>query len=239
MSGGCRLGAGEAKAIALSSGAHICGIAPLERFADAPLGFHPLDIFESCRSVLVYARRTPSGPALSKSRIPYTFVNASAALEIDLLTLEICRRLEDAGLRCVPIPSDDPCEHWEADRSHAIGLLSLRHAGRAAGLGFLGRSTLLINEQYGNMIQLGAVLLDAALEGDPPVEGRSCPDGCSLCISTCPQGALDGVTVDQSRCRPLSNSRNERGFLIKRCNACRTACPLSLGKRGLPASTGE
>jgi epoxyqueuosine reductase len=75
--------------------------------------------------------------------------------------------LEGLGVMNVPVPSDDPSEYWEPDRSYARGILSLRHAGHLAGLGILGKNTLLINQKFGNMIQLGALLLSEELEGDP------------------------------------------------------------------------
>ncbi len=72
----------------------------------------------------------------------------------------------------------------------------MRHSGYLAGLGVLGKNTLLINEKYGNMIQIGAVLVDIELEGDPLIEDALCPTNCNICIDSCPQKALDGKTVN-------------------------------------------
>jgi epoxyqueuosine reductase QueG len=113
-----------------------------------------------------------------------------------------------------------------------MGILSMRHAGYLAGLGRLGNNTLLINEDYGNMIQIGAVLLDVELEGDPLATYESCLPDCNICIDTCPVGALDGDTVDQALCRPRSIVVNERGFTLKQCNICRAECPHALGING-------
>ncbi len=98
-----------------------------------------------------------------------------------------------------------------------------------AGLGRLARNTLLINERFGNMIQIGAVLLDAELQGDPIASYEVCPPDCSLCIDVCPVGALDGETVVQKLCRPLACHGTERGFILKKCNRCRSVCPHALG----------
>ena len=105
----------------------------------------------------------------------------------------------------------------------------MRHAGHLAGLGALGRNTLLVNRDFGNMIQIGAVLVDIELEGDPVQEFDPCPPGCALCIDACPKRALDGVTVNQTACREVACFENERGFIIKKCNVCRSICPNSLG----------
>ena len=38
-------------------GADLCGIAPVERFSQAPAGFHPTDVLPDCRSVISVAAR--------------------------------------------------------------------------------------------------------------------------------------------------------------------------------------
>jgi epoxyqueuosine reductase len=225
------MNASEIKAMVLEMGADLCGIAPVERFSGAPEGFHPCDVWPECRSVLVFACRQPAGSLQAASCIPYTFVCRRVNEKVDALTIAISRSLEDFGLRNVPVPSDDPSEYWEPERSYARGVLSLRHAGHLAGLGVLGRNTLLINARLGNMIQLGAILLDMDLEGDPIALYEACADGCRLCITSCPRSALDGTTVNQEACRPISNFRTVRGFILKKCWMCRKVCPNCEGIR--------
>lgn len=217
--------ANEIKSTALELGVDICGIAPVSRFSSAPKGFHPNDIYSDCQSVLVFAKRLPTESLFASSCIPYTYINRVITEEVDRLTLTLSRKLEYLAVKNVPVPSDDPSEYWEPNRSYARGILSLRHAGQLAGLGALGKNTLLINDRLGNMIQLGALLLNLKLEGDPIATYEACKENCQLCIRACPQLALDGTTVNQQACRPLSNYRNERGFILKKCWACRRVCP--------------
>ena len=219
----------QIKSYAFDLGADLCGIAPVDRFVSAPKGFHPNDIYQDCRSVLVFAKKLPAGSLFASSCIPYTYMNRLITEEVDALTLRLSRRLEALGLRNVPIPSDDPSEYWEPGRSYARGIMSLRHAGHLAGLGVLGKNTLLINNQLGNMIQLGALLLEEELEGDPIAVYEGCKNECKLCIRSCPQSALDGITVDQQACRTRSNFKNERGFILKKCWECRRVCPNHAG----------
>lgn len=217
------------KKIAVELGADLCGIASVERFQDAPPGFNPSDIYSKCKSVIVFAKRVPSSSLSAQNCIPYTHVSDVIIREVDSLGAKLCLILEDLGIGAVPIPSDDPSLYWEAENQYARGILSLRHAGYFAGLGVLGKNTLLINEKYGNMIQIGVVLVDIELESDPMVNYKICSAECSLCIDSCPQKALDGVTVDQKLCRRLSNLVTERGFILKRCHLCRSVCPNVLG----------
>ncbi|MBN2227592.1 MAG: epoxyqueuosine reductase [candidate division Zixibacteria bacterium] len=215
----------NSKSLVFQAGADLCGITPVDRFADAPPGFRPTDIFPDCKSVIVFARRLPVHSLFIDNCVPYTHVNDVITHEVDLLTIDIARRLEDSGMRVVIIPSDDPYLYWEPDRQYGRAILSLRHAGYLAGLGVLGDNTLLINDTYGNMIQLGAVLVDRSLDGDPLAEYDACPADCSLCIDACPVGALDGFTVNQQLCRPKSNFVTPKGYPLKTCSVCRSICP--------------
>jgi epoxyqueuosine reductase QueG len=149
--------------------------------------------------------------------------------EVDRIGMGLCLVLEEAGISAVPIPSTDPYEHWEPERQHGQGILSMRHAGHLAGLGVLGKNTLLINDRYGNMIKIGAVLTDIELEPDPIATYEGCLPDCRLCLDSCPQEALDGNTVNQKLCRPVSNFVSEKGYTLEKCNICRRVCPHCLG----------
>jgi epoxyqueuosine reductase QueG len=216
------------KNMACSLGADICGIAPAERFKGAPPGFNPADIWSECRSVLVFAKQVPSGSMDAESCVPYTHANTMVMREVDALTFALSMELQRRNIRNVIIPTDDPYEYWEPENSYGRAILSLKHAGHLAGLGYMGRNTLLMHPRYGNMIQLGAVLLDLELEGDDIIT-KQCPSGCTLCLDNCPARALDGVTVDQKKCRPLSVFKHEKGYVLKKCFTCRKICPNASG----------
>jgi epoxyqueuosine reductase len=212
-------------------GADLCGIAPVERFRDAPEGFHPCDIFSRTKSVLVYAKRIPTTILDSESCIPYTTVNNTLTQETDRLGLNLSLALEDMGIHNVMIPSDDPFDSWDKEKCHVTGVLSLRHAGYLAGLGRIGKNNLLINDKFGNMIYPGALLLAEEVTPDPVATYNACPEKCNLCLKSCPLSALDGKTVDQKTCRPLSNFKTEKGFVLQRCWICRKVCPNATGIR--------
>ncbi len=132
----------------------------------------------------------------------------------------------------IPIPSADPYDYWDSERNHGRGILSLKHAGSLAGLGKIGKNTLLINDRYGNMIWLGAILVSVELEPDPIAPYESCPQKCTVCIKLCLKNALDGTTINQKLCRERSTSCTDGGGWVLSCNICRKSCPNHNGIKG-------
>lgn len=221
----------DVKVIASTLGADACGIANIERFSNAPKGFNPAEVYDKCKSVIVFLKQMPSEAIMANNPVPYTHTAYLIYSELDRIGLNLCRQLDKIGISAVPVPTDTPYLYWDAKRTHGMGIISLRHAGYLAGLGFLGRNTLLINSNFGNMIYIGAVLANASLEPSPLVDNVGCPPNCKVCLDSCPSKALNSITVDQSLCRKTSFYKNERGFDIYACNKCRKSCPLRLGKR--------
>jgi len=213
-----------------SIGADVCGVAAIDRFEQAPPGFHPKDIFPGCKSVIAFGIALPKGLTKAESTMIYGHYNDALCPQVDWIAVRAARQIESlCGGYSVPLPSDSPYEYWDAQKLEGRGLISMKHAAVLAGLGTLGKSTLLLNEKYGNMLVLGAVLTDAELVSDPLAESI-CIEGCSLCMDNCPSGALDGHQAKQANCRPNAYGTNARGFDIVRCNKCRAICPMKYGK---------
>jgi epoxyqueuosine reductase len=217
------------KKVAFDKGVDLFGIASVDRFKNAPEGFHPKNIYSKTESVILFAIRLPAETLFAENPIPFTHVNTLAMQKLDAMTFDISRELDSVGIRNILIPCDDPYEFWDKDKQEGRGILSLRHAGVLAGLGKLGRNNLLINRTYGNMIQIGALLTDQKFESDPLADYEVCPPRCRICLDNCPQNALTGESVIQKKCRPLSNFRTEKGYVIKKCFECRKKCPNALG----------
>ena len=220
----------EINAIVLNLGADKCGIASIDRFSSAPEGFRPTDIWSECKSVIVFLKKLPSEVILAENPVPYTNTAHLIYSALDLIGLNLCSQLEKVKIKTVPVPTDDPYLYWDAVNNHGMGILSLRHAAFNAGLGILGRSTLLINRKLGNMVYIGAVLIDTRIEPDPIVDDFACPPKCRLCLDACPAHALNGITVNQKLCREISFIRHARGWYIYTCSKCRAVCPWRNGK---------
>jgi len=223
------LTAADVKQIAAEAGADLCGIAAVERFYAAPHGFHPVDIFPRARAVAVVATRFPEGPFLATTMVPYTAANDALLEQMTRMLCTISLVVEGrCGTAAVPLPGE-PYDYWDEKKHEGRGNLSLKHAGHLAGLGTLGRNTLLVTPRFGNRIVLGALLLDIDLESDPVMHASPCPENCRLCIEACPVRAIDGCSVNQMRCRRHSGTTTPKGYALYTCFRCRAVCPNGRG----------
>ena len=215
--------------VAIKNGVDLFGISNIDRFQEAPKGFHPRDIYDKTESVIVYAIKLPGETLFADNPVPFTHINTLAMQKMDQISFNISYELDKLGIKTVLIPTDDPYLYWDEEKHEGRAILSLRHAALMAGLGKLGKNNLLINQKYGNMVQIGALLTPEKLEADPMANYDVCPPKCNICIENCPQHALTGSTVIQKECRPVSNFRTNKGYFIKQCFMCRKKCPSTLG----------
>lgn len=109
-----------------------------------------------------------------------------------------------------------------------------RPLAQQAGLGWVGKHSLLLNHNAGSWFFLGELLVDIPLPVDPPHQGDC--GSCVACITSCPTGAIVApYVVDGRRCisyltielktaipeelRPLLGNR------IYGCDDCQLVCP--------------
>ncbi len=220
--------ASRVKKIAAKAGADLCGVAPVSLFSRAPRGFSPTDIWADTRSVVVVAKRLPEGAFLSENPVPYTFACDATVQAVFGLICDLAVRLQDAGIAAVPVPSE-PYVSWDDEKREGRGILSLKHAGRLAGLGIMGENTILTHPVLGNRITLGALLVNVSLEPDPVVEGDLACKGCGICAESCPAGAIGDGGVNQKRCRAASTTVTKKGYALYTCRVCRSVCPSGRG----------
>ena len=106
-----------------------------------------------------------------------------------------------------------------------------------AGLGWIGKSCLLVTEEYGSAVRLVSILTDAPLECGRPIRKSRC-GSCRYCVEACPAHALSGILwtpevdrdeiVDKESCLRMQveltrkNTGYEKEFL---CGKCFAVCP--------------
>ena len=91
--------------------------------------------------------------------------------------------------------------------------LAEKSYARRAGLGWIGRNSLLVTPEFGSMLLLGELVINEAVdEYDVPKEYVGCGE-CRRCIDACPNGAIS----------------EERYIDTRRCISCRTIEPMASG----------
>ena len=128
---------------------------------------------------------------------------------------------QTTGFDALPIPSSQTVD-WENQRGH----LSHKIVAARAGLGWIGRNNLLINENYGARVRYVTVLTDMPLPLSKPVE-RDCGI-CQLCLVVCPSGAISSSweMFDRMKCLEqlkYFSKQYQIGHYI--CGICVKACP--------------
>jgi epoxyqueuosine reductase len=116
------------------------------------------------------------------------------------------------------------------------GPLLERPLAAAAGMGWLGKSTMLLAPGFGPWVLLGAIATDLELRPDEPLK-KTC-GACTRCIVACPTGALspEGNVLDARLCISYHTIEN-RGAIPRKlrakfgdwifgCDDCLDACPV-------------
>lgn len=216
----------EVKERLYSLGADLCGIAAIDRFDQAPKGYHPLDVLPTCKSVISFACRFPRGTLLSLSSAPYTRMRNSITPKMDAIALDFCIQMEKENIIAVPIPTNE--SEWDENTGRWRSIVSQKHAAQAAGLGTIGRHSLLITPELGSMVWLGCILCEAELEPDERKEPLC--SNCGLCVEACPVNALEQEDIKQMVCQnyAFGEDKEKRNWRIS-CHKCRDVCPFLFG----------
>ena len=112
-----------------------------------------------------------------------------------------------------------------------------------AGLGWIGKHSNLVSNEYGSWLLLGEILTTLELEPDEPAADLC--GSCTLCIQACPTGAIpEPYVVDATRCisyltielrgheGAIPDELQRRiGNRIFGCDDCLDACPFNLWAR--------
>ena len=238
------LDSAEIKQAALAVGFDACGVARADRLTDEeyPLhewlrrGWHgdlaymernadkrmdPRLLVPGAQSIICCVSAYP--PPSSTGGIAAYARTREYHADIKQMLFALKERLGiDGKLCCDTVPISD--KHWAA----------------RAGLGFIGRHTLLVTPRWGSWVNLGEIVTtEECSTYDSPLwsttQSSTC-HRCNKCVDACPNHAIapDGPPmIDVRRCtayytthhsRPLPPGHITAGY-IQGCDLCQLACP--------------
>jgi epoxyqueuosine reductase QueG len=164
----------------LARGAAMVGYADLRRLPGAAAGGFPTGV----AIALALDRRVMRG-ILNGPTAEYFEEYKRANSFLDELSAEAVALIQEKGFRAVAQKSTmGP----DLDRATLTAPLPHKTVATLAGLGWIGKTALLITEPFGSAVRLTSVLTDAPLKTAEPVERSRCGQ-CDCCVTACPAGA--------------------------------------------------
>lgn len=182
------------------------------------------------------------------TRLPFEGARAAVVVALDYGGKQpagsIARYARGDDYHDVMLDRLETLHHWiEGDLALRVpgkayvdtGPILERDLAQRAGLGWIGKNTMLINPRRGSFFFLGALLLDLALEPDPPFEADRCGT-CRRCLDACPTDAFVAPRVlDATRCISYLTIEHRSeiaaelqplmGELVYGCDVCQDVCP--------------
>ena len=110
-----------------------------------------------------------------------------------------------------------------------------RPLAKAAGLGWIGKNSLLISKEFGSYVFIGELIIDLELKFDDPFTADYCGN-CTRCIDACPTSAIVFTrTIDARKCISYHTIENKEAVpesirenlhnQIFGCDICQDVCP--------------
>lgn len=125
---------------------------------------------------------------------------------LDFLAIRTTNYLQKEGYRALPIPSSQII-----NEDKLLGEISHRTIAEQAGLGWRGKSQLLITPEFGPRVRLVTILTNGQFSQlDEPLENNC--GSCRACEKACPVGAIkQEVSLKEIASR-------DTGFHVERCD---------------------
>jgi epoxyqueuosine reductase len=222
----------ELKAFCISSGADLAGIADLAPFQQGwpTLPSDLLDPYTRALSVAIRLEDVIMDAITIHPTIDYAEHYRAVNADLDRLLAEIAAWIIVRGYLAEAVPASKIM-----DLENLLGALSHKAIARMAGIGWQGKSLLIVSPEFGPRIRLATLLTNMPLTPDRPIKNRC--GACTQCTDACPVKAIRNVTAldryssrdealffGQCADRTYENSLLP-GINARICGVCVTACP--------------
>ncbi len=222
------------KNFCIARGADLFGVADLEPVKEYVLSLSPAWLGRYPRAVsigmrlndAVVDRHSPDEPRRQSLYWHHVYDVVTPAL--DFLAYDAARFLDRCGFQAFPVPGSTPYNFEKL-----TGFVSHKLAAHLAGLGWIGKSCLLVTREFGPRVRFVTILTDAPLEAGSPLD-KPCGK-CRVCVDACPVGAFTGREFNSAEARDLrfeafkcSEYRREHP-----CGLCVSSCPKGKGEKKL------
>jgi len=205
----------RAKELAFSNLMDYIGIAPVERFVNAPEGHRPGDLLPGAESVVSMGMRVSIGPQVTQRmalanqkklrHVSFSYRWFGYGLLnmyfMDRAAFLLNRLLEKEGYVSIPIVSSGV-----EDTRLVMAAFSNRHAAVAAGLGEFGWNGICSTPDVGPRARFVSVITTAKLDPDPMYSGpklcdlekcRQFGQGEPFCVAVCPLDCFSHDKVEE------------------------------------------
>jgi len=168
--------------------------------------------------------RTMRSVSLNYEHHAYNLINQ----RLDLASSVLAGFIDKKGFRVLPLPAAERIDDERicASFSHKMG-------ANLSGLGWIGKSCLLVTPRHGPRVRWTTVLTDAPLEPTGKMQEERCGD-CTRCVDICPVRAFTGrpfvadepreARYDARKCEKYFDWMKSKGE-IGVCGMCLYICP--------------
>jgi epoxyqueuosine reductase len=234
----------DIKEFCIQKGAALAGIADLGPLKSG-LTTDPPDLLEPYTAAISIALPLDmSSVAVMKGEPTPAYASDCRDLNVRLnaITEVIVKHITGLGYRAEAVPASKKLVEGGTE-----GSISHKAIAVMAGLGWQGKSLLLVTPEYGPRVRLSSVLTDMPLKADSPVKNRC--GSCTKCAEACPAGAIRNVNTDfhyASRDEAVDLEKCHRNTLkymkvpgveYTFCGQCIPVCPH--GKKLMLKEAGE
>ncbi len=218
------------KKFCLKAGAHLAKIADLKEYVCSfgeeqiikPFSYALSIAVKLCDEIIEEIEDCPTSAYADH----YREINKT----LDHIAEKVSGYIKEMGYNSVVIPASKV-----VDEKNLCGHVSHKAIARLAGVGWQGKSLLIVNPSIGPRFRLVTVLTDMPLIPDKPL--KNCCRGCILCTRHCPAQAIKNVktenyygerddAVDLQKCyEKLLEFKSREGIGATVCGVCIKVCP--------------